>query len=166
MLVARLPTSTTNITGFFIMFRGSSFTKESQSARRTIFMSQIDFDFFFSAIFPQKVFPTDINRCSSMGPRLSTGKKVRDPTMRITPTSSTLNNGVVTGNVPSDGGTYFFFARLPAMASIGMIMKNRPTSMVIAPDVLYQSVLPFSPPNAEPLLPAMDVKAYRIWVKP
>ena len=88
------------------------------------------------------------------------------PTIRITPTSSTLNNGVVTGNVPSDGGTYFFFARLPAIASMGMIMKKRPISMVIAPDVLYQRVFPFRPPKAEPLLPAMDVKAYRIWVKP
>src|SRR4030088_412628 len=118
MLVATLPTSTTNITGFFIMFRGSSFTKESQSARRTIFKSQMDFDFLFSAISPQKVLPTDINRCSRMGPRLSAGKKVRAPTMGFTPTSSTLNNGVVTGNVPSEGGTYFFLARLPAMASI------------------------------------------------
>src|ERR1700686_5683783 len=166
MVVATLPTSTTNITGFFIMFRGSSLTRESKAARRTIFMSQMDFDFFFSAIVPQKVLPTDINKFSSTGPRLRAGKNVSAPTIRITPTSSTLNNGVVTGNVPSDGGTYFFFARLPAMDSMGIIMKNRPTSMVIAPEVLYQRVFPFSPPKAEPLLPAMDVKAYRIWVKP
>src|SRR3984957_3420901 len=166
MVVATLPTSTTNITGFFIMFRGSSFTTESQSARRTIFMSQMDFDFFLSAIVHQKVLPTDINRCSSMGPRLSAGKKVSAPTIRITPTSNTLNNGVVTGNVPSEGGTYFFFANFPAIASIGMIMKNRPTSMVIAPALLYQRVFPFNPPKAEPLLPAMDVNAYRIWVSP
>jgi hypothetical protein len=39
-----------------------------------------------------------------MGPRLSAGKKVKAPTIRITPTSNTLNKGVVTGNVPSDGG--------------------------------------------------------------
>src|SRR5580658_8138860 len=162
MVVATLPTSTTNITGFFIMFRGSSFTKESRSARRTIFMSQIDFDFFFSAIVPQKVLPTDINRCSSIGPKLSAGKNVNAPTMRITPTNNTLNNGVVTGNVPKDGGTYFFLAKFPAIASMGMIMKNRPISMVMAPDVLYQRVFPFSPPKAEPLLPAIDVKAYKI----
>src|SRR4029077_3084346 len=117
-------------------------------------------------IFPQKVLPTVIDRCSRTGPRLSAGKKVSAPTIRITPTSNTLNNGVVTGNVPSDGGTYFFFARLPAMASMGMIMKNRPTSIVIAPEVLYQSVFPFRPPKAEPLFPAMEVKAYKIWVKP
>ena len=65
----------------------------------------------------------------------------------------------ISGNVPAEAGTIFFFARLPAIASMGMIMKKRPTSMVIAPAVLYQSVLPFNPPNAEPLLPAMDVNA-------
>jgi hypothetical protein len=101
-----------------------------------------------------------------MGPRLNAGKKVSAPTIRITPTSNTLNSGVVTGNVPNDGGTYFFLAKFPAMASMGMIMKKRPTSMVIAPTVLYQGVFPFRPPKAEPLLPAMEVNAYRIWVKP
>src|SRR5580700_5660650 len=140
------------------MFRGSSFSRESKSARRTIFMSQIDFD-FFSTIVPQKVLPTDINKCSRIGPRLNAGKKVKAPTIRITPTSRTLNNGVVTGNVPSDGGTYFFFARFPAIASMGRIMKKRPTSMVAAPATLYQGVFPFSPPKAEPLFPAIEVKA-------
>ena len=42
-VVATLPTSTTNMTGFFIMLRGFSFTNESSVARRTIFRSQIDF---------------------------------------------------------------------------------------------------------------------------
>ena len=40
------------------------------------------------------------------------------------------------------------------MAIIGMIMKNRPTNVVIPPVVLYQNVLTVSPPNAEPLFPA------------
>jgi hypothetical protein len=30
-----------------------------------------------------------------------------------------VNNGVVTGKVPSEGGTYFFCAKLPAIASMG-----------------------------------------------
>jgi len=38
-----------------------------------------------------------------------------------------------------------------------MIMKNRPTSIVIAPAVLYQVVFVVNPANAEPLLPACDV---------
>ena len=43
-----------------------------------------------------------------MGPRLSAGKNVNAPTIRITPTSSTVNKVVFTGNVPDEGGTLFF----------------------------------------------------------
>src|SRR5208282_188588 len=106
---------------------------------------------------PQKVLPAIISRCSSTGPRLRAGKNVSAPTIRITDTSRTVNRGVVTGNVPAEAGTVFFFARLPAIASMGMIMKNRPTSIVNPPAVLYQGVLPLMPPNAEPLFPADDV---------
>src|SRR2546425_5078088 len=82
--------------------------------------------------------------------------------MRTTLTSSALKSGVVTGNVPDDGGTRFLRPRLPAIASIGMIIMNRPMS-VAAPIVeLYHGVLAFSPANAEPLLPVPDEKAYRI----
>src|SRR5215469_7931422 len=107
-----------------------------------------------------------MSKCSSTGPRLSAGKNVSAPTIRITPISKTVNRGVVTGKVPRDGGTYFFWARLPAMASMGMIIKKRPTSMVTAPETLYQLVLPFSPPNADPLLPACETNEYRISLSP
>jgi hypothetical protein len=40
MVVMRLPTSTTNMTGFFIMVRGLSFRKASPRARLTILVSQ------------------------------------------------------------------------------------------------------------------------------
>src|SRR5262245_631755 len=103
-----------------------------------------------------------MSKCSRIGPRLSAGKNVSAPTMRITPIKSTVKSGVVTGNVPKDGGTYFFCARLPATANIGMIIKNRPTSIVIAPAVLYQVVLVVKPAKAEPLLPADDVNTYKI----
>src|SRR5581483_8541661 len=114
----------------------------------------------------QNAFPAIISRCSRMGPRLSAGKKVRAPMMSITPMRRTVNKGVVTGNVPREGGTYFFCARLPAIASIGMIMKKRPISIVKAPAMLYQGVLVVKPANAEPLLPACEVKEYRIWLRP
>src|SRR5260221_9142556 len=60
-VVTTLPTSTTNITGFFIMVRGSSLTTASTSARRMIFASH-KLLLFFSAIFclkrsPSKRFP-------------------------------------------------------------------------------------------------------------
>src|ERR1700726_427123 len=107
----------------------------------------------------QNVLPACINRCSTIGPRLSAGKKVNAPTITITLTSSVEKSGVVTGKVPSDGGTVFLAARLPAMASIGMIMKNRPTNIATPIVELYQNVLAEMPANAEPLLPVADVNA-------
>ena len=58
--------------------------------------------------------------------------------MMITPVRSTVKSGVVTGKVPSDGGTCFLRARFPAIASIGMITKNRPMSVLRPIAVLYQ----------------------------
>ena len=107
----------------------------------------------------QKVFPAYISKCSTSGPRLNTGKKVSAPRITITLTNSAANNGVVTGNVPSVGGTIFLRTRLPAIASVGMIIKNLPANMFTPMVELYQSVLAFNPANAEPLLPAPDVKA-------
>src|SRR5258708_6548802 len=49
-VVTTLPTSTTNMTGFFIMVRGSSLTTASTSARRMIFASH-KLLLFFSPIF-------------------------------------------------------------------------------------------------------------------
>src|SRR6478752_7629019 len=98
-------------------------------------------------------------KCSTIGPRLSVGKNVSAPTITITPTSNAENSGVVTGNVPGEGGTRFFRPRLPAIASGGMIMKKRPNSIAVASDALYQLVFALRPPNADPLLPAPDVKA-------
>src|SRR5579864_6589187 len=98
-----------------------------------------------------------------MGPNVSAGKKVSALTITMTPTRRETNKGVVTGNVPADSGTSFLRARLPARARIGMIMKNRPSSMLKARLTLYQGVFPFNPPNAEPLLAAVEAYAYKIW---
>src|SRR5256885_17045909 len=98
-----------------------------------------------------------MSRCSTIGPRLRAGKKVSAPTIRMTPTSSAENNGVVTGKVPDEGGTRFLRPRLPAIASIGMIIRNRPTSVDIPIATLYHFVFAFNPPKAEPLLPVPDV---------
>src|ERR1700752_2248458 len=77
----------------------------------------------------QNVFPAPINKCSTIGPRLNAGKNVNAPTIKITLTKSTVNNGVVTGKVPNEGGTSFLVARLPATASIGTIIRKRPISI-------------------------------------
>ena len=72
----------------------------------------------------------------------------------------------VTGNVPTLGGAIFLVARLPATASIGTIIRNRPPSMAIPCVSRYQCVSAFSPANADPLLPTADVYAYRICDSP
>ncbi len=92
-----------------------------------------------------------------MGPRLSAGKNVRAPTIKIVDTRSVLKSGPVTGKVPSEAGVVFFLARFPAMARMGMTMKNRPNSCAAAVLVLYHMVLAFRPAKAEPLFPAEDV---------
>ena len=73
--------------------------------------------------------------------------------------SSVVNSGVVTGNVPAEGGAIFLRAKFPATASIGTIIKKRPASIAKPSAVLYHGVFAFKPAKAEPLLPAPDVKA-------
>ena len=91
---------------------------------------------------------------------------MRAPTIRIVDTNKPAKRPPVTGKVPADSGTVFFLARLPAMASTGIIMKNRPSSCAIAVVVLYQIVFAFMPANAEPLFPVDEMYAYKIWDSP
>ena len=54
-------------------------------------------------------------------------------------------------------GAIFFRARFPAIASTGMIMKNRPSNMSNPMLTLYQSEFQLPPANAEPLFAAPEV---------
>src|ERR1700685_48829 len=166
--VSVAPTSTTNITGFAASVLGFSFTKESHTACTTISCPQRDFSLLLVlvAISPSNTFPACIIKCSRIGPRLNAGKNVNALTISTTETSSTVKSGVVTGKVPADSGTYFFFARLPAIARIGITAKNLPNKVANPSDVLYQSVFPLNPPNADPLLPVVEVYAYKICESP
>ena len=74
-----------------------------------------------------------IASCSTIGPSASAGKKVRPPTITITPTTRPMNRPPVVGNVPADGGTDFLAASEPAIAMAGMIIQKRPTNIAIAP---------------------------------
>ncbi len=49
--------------------------------------------------------------------------------IRITPISRPTHRPPVVGKDPAVSGVCFLAARLPAMASIGTIMKKRPTHM-------------------------------------
>src|SRR6476646_5892354 len=94
------------------------------------------------------------------------GKYVRPTTITTTPVSSVAKSPVLVGNVPAVAGVGCLRPSDPAIARTGIIKKNRPTSMLTAPVMLNQLVLPLSPPNAEPLLLACDVNAYVISVSP
>ena len=60
------------------------------------------------------------------------------------------------GKVPADVGTIFFAASDPAMASIGMIIRNRPMN-IASPSVEFQNgVLADRPAKALPLLPVAE----------
>src|SRR6266568_269837 len=74
--------------------------------------------------------------------------------MRMTETSRAANVGPEVGNVPSPGAATFFPTIEPPMASAGMIIQKRPTSMSAASVRFQNLVLPFRPANAEPLFPA------------
>ena len=49
--------------------------------------------------------------------------------IRITPINRPTHMPPVVGKEPAVSGVYFLAARLPAIASIGTIMKKRPTHM-------------------------------------
>ena len=72
-VVSTLPTSTTNMTGFFAIVRGCSLRSESHDrAAATICGSQMEFDLCVCVIrTPVRAF---IRKCSTIGPRLSAGK--------------------------------------------------------------------------------------------
>src|SRR5258708_28868141 len=102
---------------------------------------------------PQKAFPAFISRCSRIGPRLRAGKNVRAPTIRMVEANKPATRPPRTGKVPADSGTIFFLAKLPAMATTCMIIKNLPRSLAAAVVVLYHIGFALIPPHAEPLFP-------------
>src|SRR5262245_64875997 len=99
-------------------------------------------------------------RCSTIGPSVSAGTNDSAPTSSTTRTSSTTNSGPVVGSVPDDGGTIFFLASEPAIASTGITIQNRATNMTMPPAVAMNVPLPVNPPNAEPLLLPCEMNAY------
>ncbi len=121
-VVNALPTSTTNITGFRIMWRGSSLRSESTIARCTIGASKSGRDWAFADMSPPGQFENSI-RCSTIGPSASAGKKVSAPTSTTVPASSETNSGPCVGSVPAVAGTSFFAASEPAIARIGTMIQ-------------------------------------------
>src|SRR5262252_110076 len=86
--------------------------------------------------------------------------------MITTPTRSPVNSVPLVGNVPGPGGTVFLLSMEPAIPSTGTIIRKRPASIVMPSVTFHHGVFALSPANAEPLLPAPLVNAYRISVRP
>ncbi len=109
-LVSSVTISSTNITGFLTSVRGSSLTKAWPIAGTMIFGSSrvetgirlrsLEVSMVKAPNVRSEQAPACIARCSAMGPSASAGKKVRPPTIRMTPTSRPTNSGPVVGKVP------------------------------------------------------------------
>src|SRR6476659_3285393 len=139
-VVSAVTISSTNITGFLISVRGSSFTNAEPMAGTTILGSnsaetgmRLRIIFVVSMVMDatpdqfeaaEKVVPAVIASCSTIGPSASDGKKVRPPTMTMTPTTRPTNRVPVVGNVPADAGTNFLAASEPAIAMAGTIIRK------------------------------------------
>jgi hypothetical protein len=80
-----------------------------------------------------------------MLPSDSAGKNVSAPTMTTTDTSSTAKVPPLVGNVPALGGTTYLPTIDPAIPSAGTIIRNRPPSMSMPSETLYQGVFAFRP---------------------
>ena len=112
-VVSTVTTSSTNMTGFLIIVRGSSLTKAEPIAGTTIFGSNSAETGMRLRIcevsmevtpdqFDENTVPAVIAKCSTIGPSASAGKKVRPPMITITPTTRPMNRPPVVGNVPAE----------------------------------------------------------------
>src|ERR1700733_4944355 len=86
--------------------------------------------------------------------------------MRTTATSKPTNSGVLVSSVPALAGTGLCLASDPARPRAKISGANRPSSITMPPTVLYQGVLPVRPPNADPLLLAIEANAYTPSLRP
>ena len=132
-----LPTSTTNITGFRTMCRGSSFDERVAAMRAGATIGRIERAAVLSEQpcleeppgAHQEVLD-DRARARAPGRRSARRRSgSRRPAGRRTAAS-------VTGKVPADSGAIFFSARKPASASIGTIIAKRPKSIARPSSVL------------------------------
>ena len=100
-------TSTTNITGLRIICRGSSLAKAEPSAGHDDLAARGGRWLVSGHVWVpiRRSGRPSIARCSTTGPRARAGKKVRPPTIRMTPTSRPTKSPPWVGKVPADAGT-------------------------------------------------------------
>ena len=103
---------------------------------------------------------------SDIGPKANAGKKLSAAIIAITAKTMMPNVVVSVFNVPALSGTYFFFARIPAMATGPMMGRKRPINITM-PQVIFQNGTPSPKPSKPlPLLADEEVYSYNISPKP
>ena len=100
-----------------------------------------------------------MEKYSAIGPSVNAGKKESAATMMITESSTAINAGLSTFNVPLLSGIYFLEANDPAMASGPMIGINLPNNMAIPQRIFQKGVASPKPSKPEPLLAAAEVNS-------
>ena len=84
----------------------------------------------------------------------------------MVPINNATNNGPLVGMVPIVSTSLRFRARLPAIASAGMITRNRAISISKARVTLNHGVLAFRPPKELPLVATALALAYKSSLSP
>src|ERR1700735_4476154 len=84
----------------------------------------------------------------------------------MTAMSMPTNSGVLVSSVPALAGTGCCLASDPARPSANISGANRPKIITKPPTTWYQVAAEPSPPNAEPLLLAIEANAYTTSVRP
>ena len=107
-----------------------------------------------------------IPKNSEIGPSANAGKKLSAATINITANTMIPNVDVSVLSVPALSGTYFFFARIPAMATGPMMGKNRASNITVPGAIFQKGVLFPRPPNSLPLFADAEVNSYSISLKP
>ena len=76
---------------------------------------------------------------SDIGPNASAGKKLSAAIMAITAKTMMPNVVVSVFSVPALSGTYFFFAKMPAIAT-GPMMGRKRDNNITMPQVIFQKM--------------------------
>ena len=154
ILVKIADTKTRNMTGFFACVFGLNFAKESLIALPSIFRSAKAL-FCFVHISVNLLYAM-LPKNSASGPRASAGKKLSAPISNTTTISRKTNIPFVVDKVPAVVAIFFFPARLPAIASVPMMGRNRAKSITSPRLTFRNTVFALKPAKAEPLLPPQD----------
>src|SRR5208337_523107 len=107
-----------------------------------------------------------MRKCSTSGPSDSAGKNVKAPMTITVPIKSPTKRAPCVGKVPLEEGTLFLTAKLPAIARVGIMNANRPSTIAKPKVRLYQGVFGLSPAKALPLFSEVLEYAYKSSLKP